>query len=115
MVIPIHIYPVIMQKCLPFIMYCEVCCQVNCFQTCERMSAHWAIKVYIRVREVSYTQGHTQDFSKGFPKRALPKQYLPRALYQRARGSRKSVTLRGVSGNSGNPPAYAPDTGCLRY
>ena len=50
MVIPIHIYPVIMQKCLPFIMYCEVCCQVNCLQTCECMSAYCAIKVC----EVSY-------------------------------------------------------------
>ena len=53
MAIPIHIYPVIMQKCLPFNMYCEVCCQVNCLQTCECMSAYWAIKVY--VCEVSYT------------------------------------------------------------
>ena len=42
MVIPIHIYPVIMQKYFPFIMYCEVCFQVNCLQTCEHMSAHWA-------------------------------------------------------------------------
>ena len=50
MVIPIHIYPVIMQKCLPFIMYCEVCCQVNCLQTCERMSAYWAIEVYVFVK-----------------------------------------------------------------
>ena len=48
MVIPIHIYPVI--KCLPFIMYCEVCCQVNCLQTCECMSAYWAIKVYMFVK-----------------------------------------------------------------
>ena len=51
--IPIHIYLVIMQKCLPFIMYCEVCCQVNCLQTCDCMSAYWAIKVY--VCEVLYT------------------------------------------------------------
>ena len=44
-VIPIHIYPVIMQKYVPFILYCEFCCQVNCLQTCERMSEYWAIKV----------------------------------------------------------------------
>ena len=50
MVIHIHIYPVIMQKCLPFIMYCEVCCQVNCLQTCEFMSAYLAIKVYMFVK-----------------------------------------------------------------
>ena len=48
--IPIHIYPVIMQKCLPFIMYCEICCQVNCLQTCEHMNAYWAIKAYIFVK-----------------------------------------------------------------
>ena len=35
-----------MQKCL----YCEVCCQVNCLQTCERMSAYWAIKVCVFVK-----------------------------------------------------------------
>ena len=51
MVIPIHIYPVIMQKCLPFILYFEVCCQVNFLQTCERMSAYWAIKVYVFVKQ----------------------------------------------------------------
>ena len=50
MVIPINIYPVIMQKCLPFIMYFEVCCQVNCLQTCECMSACWAIKVDVFVK-----------------------------------------------------------------
>ena len=50
MVIPIHIYPLTMQKCLPFIMYCEVCCQVNCLQTCECMNAYWAIKVYMFVK-----------------------------------------------------------------
>ena len=51
MVIPIHIYPVIMQKCLPFILYCEVCFQVNCLQACEHMSAYWAIKVYVFVKQ----------------------------------------------------------------
>ena len=50
MVIPIHMYPIIMQKCVPFIMYCEVCRQVNCLQTCEHMSAYWAIKVYVFVK-----------------------------------------------------------------
>ena len=44
------ICPVILQKYLPFIMYCEVCCQVNCLQTCEHMSAHWAIKVNVFVK-----------------------------------------------------------------
>ena len=34
-------------KVSPFVMYCEVCCQVNCLQTCEHMSAYWAIKVYM--------------------------------------------------------------------
>ena len=47
MVIPIHIYLVIMQKSLPFIMYCEVCCEVNCLQTCECMSAYWAMKKHV--------------------------------------------------------------------
>ena len=45
-----YIYPVIMQKCLPFVMYCEVCCQVNCLQTYEHMSAYCAIKVYVFVK-----------------------------------------------------------------
>ena len=40
-------YPVNMQK---YIMNCEVCCQVNRLQTCEHMSAHWAIKVYAFVK-----------------------------------------------------------------
>ena len=49
-----HGYPV-MQKYLPFIMYCEVCCclctcKVNCLQTIEHMGAHWAIKVYVFVK-----------------------------------------------------------------
>ena len=50
MVIPIHIYPVTVQKCLPFIMYCDVCYRVNCLQTCKCMSAYWAIKVYMFVK-----------------------------------------------------------------
>ena len=29
---------------------CEVCCQVNCLQTCEHMNAYWAIKVYMFVK-----------------------------------------------------------------
>ena len=43
-----YICPVIMQKYLPFIMCCEVCCclHIHFLQTCEHMSAHWAIKVY---------------------------------------------------------------------
>ena len=57
MVIPIHIYPVIMQKCLPFIMYCEVCCQVNCLQTCDCMSAYWAIKAHVCEVLYTYTTG----------------------------------------------------------
>ena len=43
MVIPIHIYPVIMKKCLPYVTNCEVCCQVNCLQTCEH-GAYWVLK-----------------------------------------------------------------------
>ena len=42
-------YPVL-QKYLPFIMYCEAFLlftrKVNCLQTFEQMSAYWAIKVY---------------------------------------------------------------------
>ena len=41
---------VVLQKCLPFVMYCEVCFQVNCLQTCEHMSAYWAIKVHVFVK-----------------------------------------------------------------
>ena len=46
-----HIYPVIRQKYLPFIIYCELLFthKVNCLQTCEHMSAHWAIKVCVFV------------------------------------------------------------------
>ena len=43
-----YTYPVIMQKCLPFVMYCEDCCQVNCLQTCEQMSSRWAIRVFVK-------------------------------------------------------------------
>ena len=32
-------------------MSCEVCClHVNCLQTCEHMTAHWAIKVCVFVK-----------------------------------------------------------------
>ena len=59
------------------------------------------------------TRGVHRIFQRGFPKRALSKQYLRRASYQRTHGARKpcarkSVTLRGGSGNSGNTPGYAP-------
>ena len=37
-------------KVSPLHMYCEVCCQVNCLQTCEHISAYWAIKVYVSVK-----------------------------------------------------------------
>ena len=48
-----HIYHgySVLQKYLPFIIYCEVCtCKVNCLQTFQHISTHWAIKVYVSVK-----------------------------------------------------------------
>ena len=59
-------------------------------------------------------QGHTQDFSKGVSKESIAKaistvHFVPACAWcTQAPCSEKSVTLRGVSRNSGNPPAYAP-------
>ena len=69
-----------------------ICC---CLQTCT----------FIYKFPITDFRGVHRIFQKEFPKRELPKKYLPYASYPRARGARKpragkSVTLRGVSGNS---------------
>ena len=57
-------------------------------------------------------QGRTQDFSKGVSKEGIAKaistaHFVPACAWcAQAPCSEKSVTLRGVSRNSGNPPVY---------